>query len=142
MYVFYGVEIPKTWTEWPSAFGNLPRTITSRNIEVDVPNIGGEPVLIKGKAVVIDDFELTLYRYPHDQEDVVGQEYLGILGFLICEIDQYADPTDAFKRYQEWQHKYATMSNFDVMLQDICKVLEVNYTKPYLQTCAVTCTCC
>ena len=142
MYVFYGLEIPKVWGEWPSSFGDMPRTITSKNVEVDVPNIGGEPVLIKGKAVVVEGFELTLYRYPHDQEDIVGQENLGILGFLICEIGEFDDPTQSFMRYQEWQDQYKAITNFDIMLQNVCRAIDLNFVQPKVWTATTNCGCC
>jgi hypothetical protein len=141
-YIFYGIEISKNWSEWPSAFGDSPRNITSGNLEVDVPNIGGEPLLLKGKAVTVEGFELTFYRYPHDQEDIIGQDNLGILGFLVCEIEPFADPTEALERYQEWQQKQSSITNFDTMLQKVCRILDLNRLEPKLWTCTSNCYCC
>ena len=142
MYIFYGVEIPKTWSEWPSAFGNSPRTITSGSWEVDVPNIGGEPVLYKNKTVNVEGFQLTLFRYPHNQEDNPYQENLGILGFLVCEFCSFDDPTQNFKRYQYWQEQHNSITNFDTTIRDVCGVLDFNYIQPILLSCDSTCPCC
>lgn len=142
MYIFFGIEIPKTWIEWPSSFGKETRNIKIGSWEIDVPNIGGEPVLYKNKAVQVGDYQLTLYRYPHDQEDIEFQENLGVLGFLVCEIDSYSDPTIAFRKYAEWNEKYKTMTNFEVMLKLACKGIDFTFVDPKLLSCDTTCHCC
>lgn len=142
MYVYYGIEIPKLWQEWPSAFGNIPRTIKSGNIEVDVPNVGGEPVLLDGKSIKIDDYQLTFQRYPHDIEDNEFKENLGVIGFLICEIDEYTNPTDSMVVFQTWKNKVDIQQQMNNDLQMICKALDFNYLEPITISCPNSCKCC
>lgn len=142
MYVYYGIEIPKLWKEWPSAFGNIPRTIKSGNIEVDIPNIGGEPIFLDDKAINIDDFELTFQRYPHDIEDNEFKENLGILGFFICEIENYTDPSKAMNSFNDWKTNAKVHDQMKNVLQMICKALDFNYIEPITIICPSECKCC
>lgn len=142
MYVYYGIEIPKLWKEWPSAFGNSPRTIKSGNVEVDIPNVGGEPILLDDKGVSINEFQLTFQRYPHDVEDDQFKENLGILGFLICEIDEYTDPTESMTIFQDWKDNLSIQQQMNNVLQTICKALDFNYVEPITIICPDSCKCC
>lgn len=142
MYVYYGIEIPKDWKEWPSAYGVSPRNIKTATIEVDVPNVGGEPIFINGKAHLLEKYELTFQRYPHDVESNAFQENLGILGFLICELNEYSDPTGDINKFNIWNRNKTIISQMDNDLQYVCKALDFNYIKPGVLTCPIDCKCC
>lgn len=140
IYIFYGVEIPKDWEHWPSAWGNTPLNINYRNLDITVPNIGGEPVFRNDRAITVKDFGLTLFRYPHTQEDVVLQNNLGIIGYPIVEVDKYEQNNVLFDSYNTWKQNYTT--GFDIEIQNICKVIGVDYYQPNFVVCDASCDCC
>ncbi len=131
MYIFYGLEIPKTWDKWQA---QDPVTLKKGRWEVDVPKDGGEPVLVNNKAVTVEGYELSLYRYPADHTESRWTDNGAILGFLICEIDAYTDPTGSLEQYNQWKALHVTMTNFDVMLERTCRAFDFNFVKPTLVT--------
>jgi hypothetical protein len=146
MYIFYGIEIPKGWTKWLEATiaeEEDKDPITLRGMdrgqewEVDVPVVGGEPVLRGGKGVRVNIGELTLYRYPRES-DSVWEENAGIIGYLICEMDMYSDPTMAIEQYNRWRklmNKPKEALNVDLTLQEMCRALNFTIVKPvYITT--------
>lgn len=135
MYIFYGLEIPKTWDQWES---EEPVTLKKGLWEVDVPKDGGEPVLRKNKAVIVEGYELSFYRYPAHDVESVWVENSAVLGFLICELDAYTDPSESLEKYSEWRTLHAGMTNFDVILETACKAFDFNFIKPKLVTAMTT----
>ena len=131
MYLFYGLEIPKNWDVWEA---KELVTLKGCRWEVDVPKNGGEPVLRNNKAVTVEGYELSLYRYPADHTESRWAENSAVLGFLICELDAYSDPTESLEQYTHWRSLNATMTNFDTMLEKVCIAFNFNYVKPKLIT--------
>ncbi len=134
MYIFYGLEIPGTWDKWQV---EEPVTLQKGRWEVDVPIRAGEPVLKNNKAVTVEGYELTLYRYPEACAHATENKWLensAVLGFLICELDAYTDPTESLEKYSTWKALHATMTNFDVTLKSACQAFDFNFIKPKLIT--------